>query len=142
MEDGEQGFWVPALHESLYQLLNQHDVAKDYFLAQQLKTAGKYFNVFDNNTEELLVPYGQGREIISELNSERAMFDIAYAEEVIRKATGYTVTCYQYQLDILRQNTSVIYNDCFNIYILDNYAYYDEKLGLNLDAIGGAGIFY
>lgn len=142
MEDGEQGFWVPALHKSLYKLLNQHNVAEGYFLAQQLKTAGIYFNVFDNNTEELLVPYGKGREIISELNSGRAMYDIAYAEEVIKKATGYTVTCYQYQLDILKQNTSVIYNDYFNIYILDNYAYYDEKLGLNLDAIGGDGIFY
>ena len=70
------------------------------------------------------------------------MYDIAYAEEVIKKATGYTVTCYQYQLDILKQNKSVTYNDCFNISILANYAYYDEKLGLNLDAIGGDDIFY
>ena len=34
------------------------------------------------------------------------------------------------------------YNDYFGIYILNDSAYYDDKLGLNLDAIGGEGVFY
>lgn len=122
-------------------MLNQHDVADGYFLAQQLKTAGKYFNVFDNNTVEMIVPYGKGQDVISELNSEKAMYNLVYAEEVIKKATGYTVTCYQYQIDILKKNAAVIYNDYFGIYILNDSAYYDDKLGLSLDAIGGDGVF-
>ena len=65
-----------------------------------------------------------------------------YAEEAIKQATGYTVTCYQYQIDILKKDAAVIYNDCFGIYILNDSAYYDDKLGLNLDAIGGEGVFY
>lgn len=142
MNKGEQDFFVPNLHKSLYGLLNQHDVADGYFLAQQLKTAGKYFNVFDNNTVEMIVPYGKGQDVISELNSEKAMYNLAYAEEAIKQATGYTVTCYQYQIDILKKDAAVIYNDCFGIYILNDSAYYDDKLGLNLDAIGGEGVFY
>lgn len=142
MNKGEQDFLVPNLHKSLYGLLNQHDVADGYFLAQQLKTAGKYFNVFDNNTVEMIVPYGKGQDVISELNSEKAMYNLAYAEEAIKQATGYTVTCYQYQIDILKKDAAVIYNDCFGIYILNDSAYYDDKLGLNLDAIGGEGVFY
>lgn len=141
MDKGEQDFLVPNLHKSLYGLLNQHDVADGYFLAQQLKTAGKYFNVFDNNTVEMIVPYGKGQDVISELNSEKAMYNLVYAEEVIKKATGYTVTCYQYQIDILKKNAAVIYNDYFGIYILNDSAYYDDKLGLSLDAIGGDGVF-
>ena len=139
MNKGEQDFLVLKLHKSLYGLLNQHNVADGYFLAQQLKTAGKYFNVFDNNTVELIVPYGKGQGVISELNSEKAMYNLAYAEELIKQATGYTVTCYQYQIDVLKKDAAVIYNDCFGIYILNNSAYYDDKLGLNLDAIGGDG---
>ena len=126
-------------------MLNQHDVADGYFLAQQLKTAGKYFNVFDNNTVEMIVPYGKGQDVISELNSEKAMYNFVYAEEVIKQATGYTVTCYQYQIEKLKEgnkDTAVIYNDYFGIYILNDSAYYDDKLGLNLDAIGGEGVFY
>ena len=142
MDKGEQDFLVPTLHKSLYGLLNQHDVADGYFLAQQLKTAGKYFNVFDDNTVEIIMPYGKGQDVISELNSEKAMYNLVYAEEVLKKATGYTVTCYQYQLDTLKKNAAVIYNDCLGIYILNNSAYYDDKLGLNLDAIGGDGVFY
>lgn len=142
MNKGEQDFFVPNLHKSLYGLLNQHDVADGYFLAQQLKTAGKYFNVFDNNTVEMIVPYGKGQDVISELNSEKAMYNLAYAEEAIKQATGYTVTCYQYQIDILKKDAAVIYNDCFGIYILNDSAYYDDKLGLNLDDIGGEGVFY
>lgn len=141
MDKGEQDFLVPNLHKSLYGLLNQHDVADGYFLAQQLKTAGKYFNIFDNNTVEMIVPYGKGQDVISELNYEKAMYNLVYAEEVIKKATGYTVTCYQYQIDILKKNAAVIYNDYFGIYILNDSAYYDDKLGLSLDAIGGDGVF-
>ena len=141
MNKGEQDFLVPKLHKSLYGLLNQHDVADGYFLAQQLKTAGNYFNVFDNNTVELIVPYGSGQNVISELNSEKAMYNLAYAEDLIKQATGYTVTCYQYQIDVLKKDAAVIYNDCFGIYILNNSAYYDDQLGLNLDAIGGDGVF-
>ena len=85
MNKGEQDFFVPNLHKSLYGLLNQHDVADGYFLAQQLKTAGKYFNVFDNNTVEMIVPYGKGQDVISELNSEKAMYNLAYAEEAIKQ---------------------------------------------------------
>lgn len=111
-------------------------------MAQQLKTAGKYFNVFDNNTIEMIVPYGKGQDVISELNSEKAKYNFVYAEELIKQATGYTVTCYQYQIDILKKNAAVIYNDYFGICIVNNSAYYDDKLGLSLDAIGGEGVFY
>lgn len=93
----------------------------------------------------MIVPYGKGQDVISELNSEKAMYNFVYAKEVIKQATGYTVTCYQYQIEKLKEgnkDTAVIYNDYFGIYILNDSAYYDDKLGLNLDAIGGEGVFY
>lgn len=147
MDEGYQDFKIPKLGKSLYELLNRcNEILKpdgpDHFtLAQQFKTAGKYFQIFNDDTFELLVPYGKGQEIIAELGSEQAKHDIGYTAEVIKEATGYTVACYKYQIDILEKCYAIEYNCTFGIYVLVNTAYYDEKLGLNLNAVGGDGLF-
>ena len=147
MDKGYQDFQIPKLGKSLYELLNRYsEIAKpdssgNFALAQQFKTAGKYFQIFNDDTVELLVPYAKGEEIIAELCSERAKYDIGYTAEVIKQATGYTVACYKYQIEILEKYEAVEYDDTFGIYILANTAYYDEKLGLNLNAAGGEGLF-
>ncbi len=143
MDTGYQDFKIAKLGKSLYELLNQCGMkeAKPFILSQQFKTAGKYFQVFENNTVELIVPYGKGQEVIAELGSERAKHDIGYAAEKIKEATGYTVACYKYQIDNLKESSAITYHDDFGIYTLDNPAYYDEKIGLNLDAVGGVSFF-
>ena len=113
MDKGYQDFRIPKLGISLYELLNRHneisklDSSGNFILAQQFKSAGNYFQVFDDNTVELIVPYGKGEVLITELGSERAKYDIAYAAAIIKEATGYTVACYKYQIDILEKYNAI-----------------------------------
>ena len=61
-------------------------------LSQAFKTAGDLFNVIDNNTKSIIVPYNKTTtDIIDKLNS-----DISPAEKAkyIRKAQKYTVSVY------------------------------------------------
>ena len=98
-------FYLMRHGQTLFNLRRKIQGACDSPLTElgikQARTAGEYFNVFDNNTVEMIVPYGKGQDVISELNSEKAMYNFVYAKEVIKQATGYTVTCYQYQIEKL-----------------------------------------
>lgn len=136
-----QNLYINKINTSIYDLLSKHGEVEPFVLAQRFKTAVEYFKVFDDNTTELIVCYGKGDEIITELCSEKAKYDLKYAAEKIREATGYTVSCYNYQLEVLKSNNAVNYYDDFGIYTLIVPSYYDENMGLVLDAVGGEGFF-
>lgn len=139
MNFGYQSLYVNQLNTSIYKLLSAIGEAMPSILSQKFKTAGENFKVFADNTTEVIVPYGKGKEIITELASEKAKNDLNYAAEKIQEATGYTVSCYNYQLEALNNNNAVNYYDDFGIYTLVDSSYYDENLGLVLNAVGGAG---
>ena len=139
MNKGYQDFKVDG--SSIYEMLNLRDEVVPYFLSQKFKTAGSCFRVFDDQTKELLIPYKKGMEIIAELNSDKAKYDISYAVEKLKEATGYTVACYKYQLDSLEKNNVLDYNEDLGIYMLIDPAYYDSKMGLKLNSVGGNGFF-
>lgn len=141
MNCGYQDLYINKLNTSIYKLLSKYGEVVPFVLAQEFKTAGENFKVFDDNTVELIVPYGKGEDIIDELGSEKAKYDLSYASEKIKEATGYTVSCYNYQLEALKSNKAVKCYDEFGIYALTNFTYYDANLGLLLDAIGGMGVW-
>lgn len=75
-----------------------------YFLNQAFKTAGKYFEVFDDNTTEIVVPYNaEAKEIIADLFSQKAAFNDAFLKACIEKAKPYTVQIFKYQNRKLRE---------------------------------------
>lgn len=143
MDCGYQDFKVKNMGESIYDMLSKCncDEIKPFLLGQKFKTAGNHFRVFDDNTVELIVPYGSGKNVITELGSERAKYDIGYTAEKIKEAVGYTVACYKYQIEFLEKNAAINYKDDFGIYVLADSSYYDENIGLNLDAVGGDSFF-
>ena len=51
----------------------------DITMRQAFKTAGEKFEVFDNAQISLIVPYGEGREIINEILSDRFSIDIPWS---------------------------------------------------------------
>ncbi len=69
-----------------------------YFLNQAFKTAGEAFEVFDENTVEVIVPYdAQADALIADLFSQKAAFDYGFLKACIEKARPYTVHLFRYQ---------------------------------------------
>lgn len=140
IDNGYQDLYINKLNISIYKLLSQVGEVMPFLLSQSFKTAGENFKVFADETVEVIVRYGKGDDIINELCSEKAKYELKYAAEKIKEATGYTVSCYNYQIDALKKANALNYYDDFGIYTLIDPSCYNKEVGLVLDAIGGIGI--
>lgn len=90
-------------------MVSENDkTAKDYVLHQAFATAGKEFTVFDDDTTDVIVPYGEGESIVTDLLSERAKYDMQYVKECVNRAKGYTVSLYSYQMNKLKEYGALI----------------------------------
>jgi len=129
----------PAKGEAtLYSLLSDNakyaakcDSAADYWLRQAFSEAGKRFTVFDQDTVDVVVPYGEGRNIISDLCSEKAERDLKFLAETVNRAKPYTVSVFSYQEDILVKQGGITEKN--GVYVI-NDGWYDNELGLITDA--------
>lgn len=95
----------PDAKENLFDLLADNQKHLDrpefkgrYFFNQSFKTAGDFFQVFDENTTEVIVPYNaEADRLIADLFSQKAEYDYAFRKECIEKAKPYTVQIFEYQ---------------------------------------------
>ena len=69
-----------------------------YTFRQAFLTAGKNFKVFEDNTIDVLVPYGESEEIVVDLCSERAECDFAYCKAKLEKVKQFTISLYEYEV--------------------------------------------
>lgn len=106
---------------------------EDHFILHQaFLTAGKQFQVFDENTEAALVPYGDGKELILELNSARAQNDLTYTKRLLEKAKPYFINLYAYQIDLLEKRNALYMDKWKRVRILKEGCY-REDIGFSLD---------
>lgn len=129
-----QDFTVKGKGKSLFQLLScnfgYYDVdsphAGKFMLAQAFRTAGGAFRVFDDETQGVVVPYGEGAELIREL-AGRQRSDPGFLFDWLRRAKPYTVSVYEHQIRAL----SDALTDLDGVTVLSD-GYYDERTGLSL----------
>lgn len=108
-------------------------VSAQFFLHQAFQSAGQAFRVFDDNTVDVLVPYGaKGKRILAELCSQRAMEDIAFARQTLDAARPYTIALYQWQLDRLTE-AHALYSVGGTLALALHEAYYHRETGLTLE---------
>ena len=102
-----------------------------YFLNQAFKTAGKIFEPIEGNTVSVLVPYGDGKDIINALCSDKVKYDINEAKKLIEKAKKYTVSMIYRQAESFYKDKMIykIYNE--SIYVL-NEEYYSSETGVRI----------
>lgn len=93
---------------SLLSLNSQYAQEHPYYFNQAFRLAGSLFKVFEENTTDVVVPYGEGEALISDLCSEKAQRDPAYLRSLLEDAKPYTVSLYQYQIDRLNEEHSLI----------------------------------
>ena len=99
-------------------------------LKQAFGTAGNLFEVIDAPTKGVIVPYGEGKEIIAKLCQENSPEE---AKKLIRKAQKYSVNVYPHKLTEL-SNCGAIYHisQCgglFRLWVL-NEEYYSSDFGI------------
>ena len=141
MPEGFQDYSIKGKPYSIFSLLSANSCFADdrveahgnYFLNQAFRLAGNLFQVYDDASLDVIVPYKEGRMIIADLGSERAAWDFEYRKECIARAKPYTISLYEYQRKQLEQNHGLLpvsgEND--RIWMLsDNF--YDKELGFSL----------
>ena len=131
-------------HGSLYHLLAENPeyadancpAAGSYFLRQAFRLAGSLFQVFDEDTISLLVPYGEGRELQNTLTAASQAYgqkDWDAIRHWMQEAKGYCVSVYHYQLERLQALGAVTALFDGSIFLLSD-GFYNEHTGFSLDA--------
>lgn len=129
IEDQKTIFYLADL------LSNDNPRAKDaekYILRQPFKTVGRAFQVFDENTIDVVTPYKEGEYWMEELRAmESGWFEVEKFREVIRQAQKYTVNLYEWQRQKLDQ-AGLLYSVLDGrVLLLDRQAY-DEQFGVTV----------
>ncbi len=109
---------------------------KDKFtiLHQPFKTIGEKFQVFDEQTMDVLVPYGEGKKLIEELRKqEQTTFFLPSLKEIMQQTKRFTINIYQWQKDKLWEEGLLfsLFED--RVFVLDEKAY-DKRYGVNVKA--------
>ncbi|MNN74866.1 hypothetical protein D3C81_1911090 [compost metagenome] len=97
------------------------------FLVNSYRTAAEHFHVIDDLTTPVIVPFGEGREIIAELNGAERIEDFG---KLMRKAQQYTINIFSYEMKKLDKNNGL--DRCLDgqILVLKDGAY-NEEYGLD-----------
>lgn len=129
IEDQKTTFYLADL------LSNDNPHAKEaekFILRQPFKTVGRAFQVFDENTIDVVVPYKEGEYWMEQLRAmESEWFELEKFQEVIRQAQKYTVNLYAWQKQKLDQ-AGLLYSVLDGrVLLLDRQAY-DEQFGVTV----------
>ncbi len=110
---------------------------KKFVLHQPFKYIGKTFTVFDQNTMDILVPYGQGKHLICQLKMmEEEWFDLEKYKKIMGQLKKYMVSIYEWQkkkldeagllYNILEGRAKVLdsqaYDNCFGLMVVEEQA--------------------
>ena len=140
MEEGEQDYFVCEQKTTLFDLLGMNETYADedcadlplVYLRQAFHTAGQAFSVFDEDTTDVLVPYGEGRRLAEELCTERCRYDADHRAAVLKKMNDYTVSVYQYQKARLEREHA-LHPICDGCALVLADGFYDEIVGMTAE---------
>lgn len=141
--EADLNYFIPKLKKEMTELLTAPKIKNSYyqaynfnegqtlplFIANSYKTAADHFHVIDDYTTSVIVPYGEGKEIIAELNSNGSIEDLT---RLLRKAQQYTINLYSYEREQLEKNHGLVSYLDGKILALKEGAY-NKEFGLNLE---------
>ena len=105
---------------------------EQYTLRQAFRTAGKNFSVFEENTVDVLVPYGEGKDLVLELGTLLLPYDLGEIKQVLERVKRYTVSLYEWQRKILDQEGALMPLAGGSILMLLD-GHYDAETGLSIE---------
>jgi len=132
---------IKSLGTDLFTLLSDNhtfefhsDSKGKYVITQAFKTAGSEFRVFDDDTIDVLVPYGQGAAILTDLQSNEARYDLNYRRKLLTKAKPFSISLYEYELKRL-QDIGGLYGLFDDSVLVLRTEYYSDTIGLDITGI-------
>ena len=120
-------------NELIHAYQNRYKQQLRLFMSQSHKTAAKYFNVIDNQTTSVIVPYEEGQEIITDLISSQSIDQLSV---LLRRAQNYTINLYDQEVKDLMRNGGLFSAMNGDLLIIKDWAYSNEY-GLDLSGEGG-----
>lgn len=144
--DADLNYYIPQVDKDMTKLLMATRGETDYvsayngknntnfplILSGSYKTAADYFQVIDQRTTSVIVPYGEGKQIIAKLSSVERIEDLS---KLLKKAQQYTVNLYSQSLRHLKQENAIIPHLEGMVYELrENW--YSEAYGVDLNLEG------
>lgn len=141
--ENDLNYFIPKLKKNMTELLtitkrenSYHKAYRDnkgdilpLFLANSYKTAAENFYVIENITTSVLVPYKEGKGVITELNGKNSIEEFT---QLLRKAQQYTINLYRNDLDKLAKNNGIVSYLEGKVLALKEGAYNNE-FGLNIE---------
>ena len=110
--------------------INNRRTGKIQLLMQSFKSAGRAFQAIDAPTQAVIVPYGEGVELIAKLCGE---WDPKEMYDAKKKAQRYSVNVFPNVWDKLQKENALHETiEGSGIYYL-NERYYNDEFGLSLD---------
>lgn len=105
---------------------------------QSFMAAAKAFKAIDAPTRGVIVPYGEGEEIIVALGGT---FDVRKNRDLLRKAQPYTVSLFDSDFQSLKTRGAIFpIQEGVDIFHLDPRFYDDEDFGVSLEPVGKWGV--
>lgn len=100
-------------------------------LNQSFKTAGRLFEVIQSQTQGVIVQYGEGKEIVTQLCASQ---DITQEKKLLKKAQRYTVNCYANMMNKLESVGAIVPIQESGLFYLRE-EHYDTSYGISVDAL-------
>lgn len=126
--------------DTLLNLLSENNLnngrSADMLLKQSFMTAGNVFKAIDAPTHSVIVQYGQGEDLVTELCGIAKPFDSARYHDCLRRAQKFSVSVFPYVWEKLCAQEAVYPIDD-GVYYLDE-RYYSPEFGLSTEPVGKA----
>jgi CRISPR-associated helicase Cas3/CRISPR-associated endonuclease Cas3-HD len=135
-----------AHNTTIYAMLSENQAfakncpMRDAFIMKQaFQTAGKEFAVYEDNTQDVLVPYEEGAELIADLIAEEGRFDFQRRKELLQKAKAYTISLYAFEIKKIGE-VGGLYTICEGSISVLRPGFYSAEQGLSMQ--GGLDTFW
>lgn len=100
----------------------------ELYIANSYRTAAEHFRVIDQHTTSVIVPFGEGKDIIAELSGDSRIEELS---KLLKKAQQYTINLFEYELRALSQNDGLVSYLDGKVLVLIESAY-NEEFGVDL----------
>lgn len=136
-KQGAFDYTIEKMDTSIFSMLSDNRRFKlccesrgKFVMEQAFATAGSVFKVFEDNTTDILVPYGDDKEIIAELSSNKIKYDYRYQLDLLNKAKQFSISIYSHELEKLRESNG-LYSLCDKSILVLQQDFYSEEIGFD-----------
>lgn len=141
----ELEYYAKNMDSSLLDLLSKNKIRSEMcksdvkYRAQAFATAGKLFEVIDENTQDIIVPYNEEAEkIILDLNSDISAEE---AVKLLRKAQRYSVGIYSSAFGGMLEKRQIHTLKYGGVFALDKSCF-NEELGIENESVSYELLIY